>query len=71
MLQMLNSILYQAQQSLQLNSIFFLTIIFFSFSTAVSHTEEAVKSTFSTLKGPKHDQVGCEFFYIKQPHMVR
>jgi len=23
------------------------------------------------LKGPKHDQVGCEFFYIKQPRMVR
>jgi hypothetical protein len=24
-----------------------------------------------SLKGPKHDQVGCEFFYIKQPRMVR
>jgi hypothetical protein len=23
------------------------------------------------LKGPKHDQVGCEFFYIKQTRMVR
>ncbi len=23
------------------------------------------------LKGPKHDQVGCEFFYIKQLRMVR
>ncbi len=26
---------------------------------------------FMTLKGPKHDQVGCEFFYIKQACMVR
>jgi hypothetical protein len=24
-----------------------------------------------TLKGPKHDQVGYEFFYIKQTRMVR
>jgi len=23
------------------------------------------------LKGPKHDQVGYEFFYIKQTRMVR
>jgi hypothetical protein len=23
------------------------------------------------LKGPKHDQVGCEFFYIKQSRMGR
>jgi hypothetical protein len=23
------------------------------------------------LKGPKHDQVGCEFFYIKRTRMVR
>ncbi len=23
------------------------------------------------LKGPKHDQVGCAFFYIKQTRMVR
>jgi hypothetical protein len=24
-----------------------------------------------SLKGPKHDQVGYEFFYIKQTRMVR
>ncbi len=23
------------------------------------------------LKGPKHDQAGCEFLYIKQTRMVR
>jgi hypothetical protein len=28
-------------------------------------------STAGFLKGPKHDQVGYEFFYIKQTRMVR
>ncbi len=28
-------------------------------------------SVFRSLKGPKHDQVGYDFFYIKQTPMVR
>ncbi len=30
-----------------------------------------LKFQSSSLKGPKHDQVGCEFFYIQQTRMVR
>ncbi len=30
-----------------------------------------LKISMYFLKGPKHDQVGYEFFYIKQTSMVR
>ncbi len=41
---------------------------------AVRMSVEAVRVSIEAmrgLKGPKHDQVGCEFFYIKQTRMVR
>jgi hypothetical protein len=33
--------------------------------------DEITRFDGTRLKGPKHDQVGYEFFYIKQTRMVR
>ena len=48
------------------------------FATGVNDTDGAIGrhkwqqfQISYTLKGPKHDQVGYEFFYIKQTRMVR
>ncbi len=45
-------------------------LIFISASVLISFNA-MIRDSVHSLKGPKHDQVEGEFFYIKQTRMVR